>query len=132
MCWSGRGRTRSRSRSPRTSRVLPGKRSGCRRGRGSPPAASCRGSPAPGGGGRRGSTPFGRFAGRRTAVNEAAVFVQDDDRLEAIVVVMGVEQSQLLAAVDSIEGVVNVEGDPPRHLAKRPAIEIDQSTAEAQ
>jgi len=32
----------------------------------------------------------------------------------------------------SIEGVVNVEGDPPRHLAKRPAIEIDQSTAEAQ
>src|SRR5512144_3160393 len=64
--------------------------------------------------------------------DEAAVFVQDDDRLEAVVVVMGVEQSQLLAAVDSIEGVVNVEGDPPRHLAKRPAIEIDQSTAKAQ
>ena len=45
---------------------------------------------------------------------------------------MGVEQSQLLAAVDSIEGVVNVEDDPPRHLAKRPAIEIDESAAEAQ
>jgi hypothetical protein len=52
--------------------------------------------------------------------------------LKAVVVVVGVEQTQLLAAVDSIEGVVDVEGDPPRHLAKRRAIEIDQSTAEAQ
>src|SRR5512147_164578 len=64
--------------------------------------------------------------------DETAVLVEDDDRLEAVLVVMGVEQAQLLAAVDRMEGVVNVEGDPPRHLAKRPAIEIDQSTAEAQ
>ena len=64
--------------------------------------------------------------------NEAAVGIEDDDRLKAVVVVVGVEQTQLLAAVDSIEGVVDVEGDPPRHLAKRPAIEIDQSTAEVQ
>ena len=32
----------------------------------------------------------------------------------------GVEQTQLLAAVDSIEGVVDVEGDPPRHLGNDP------------
>ena len=37
--------------------------------------------------------------------------VEDVDGLEAIVVVMGVEQGQLLAAVDGIEGIVDIEGD---------------------
>src|SRR5512147_1097521 len=40
--------------------------------------------------------------------NEATVGVEDDDRLEAVVVIVGVEQAQLLAAVHRIEGVVNV------------------------
>src|SRR5512132_2339232 len=46
---AGRGRTGSQSRSPNTSRAPPGRRSGCRLAPGSPPAASCRGSLAPGG-----------------------------------------------------------------------------------
>ena len=41
--------------------------------------------------------------------DEAAIAVEDDDRLKAVVVVMGVEQPQLLAAVDRVEGVVEIE-----------------------
>ena len=78
------------------------------------------------------STPFGRFAGRSSGGDEAAIAIEDDDRLEAVVVVVGVEQPQLLAAVHRIEGVVDIQRDPPRHLAERGAVEIDQGTAEAQ
>lgn len=44
---------------------------------------------------------------------------------------MSIEQPQLLAAMDRIEGVVDVEGDPPRHLAERRAVEIDQRPGQA-
>ena len=37
--------------------------------------------------------------------------LEDVDGLEAVRVVMGVEQRQLLAAVDGIGGIVDVEGD---------------------
>ena len=43
-----------------------------------------------------------RLGGRR---------VEDVDGLKAVLVVMGVEQCQLLAAVDGIRGIVNVEHD---------------------
>ena len=52
--------------------------------------------------------------------DEAAVFVEDDDRMEPVVVVMGVEQPQLLAAVHRIEGVVDVEDDTPRTCRNEP------------
>ena len=64
--------------------------------------------------------------------NEAALAIEDDDRLETVVVVMGVEQAQLLAAVHRIEGVVDIQRDPPRHLAERAAPDVDQGPAEAQ
>ena len=64
--------------------------------------------------------------------DEATLGIEDDDRLEAVVVVMGVEQAQLLAAVHRIEGVVDVEDDALRHLAERAAVDIDQSPAQAQ
>ena len=38
---------------------------------------------------------------------------------------MGVEQPQLLAAINGIERVIDVERDPLGNLAKRRAIEID-------
>ncbi|ESW65603.1 hypothetical protein X769_32060 [Mesorhizobium sp. LSJC268A00] len=38
---------------------------------------------------------------------------------------VGIEQAKLLASVHSVEGVVNVEYDPLRHLPERGAIEID-------
>jgi hypothetical protein len=53
--------------------------------------------------------------------DEAAVGIEDDDRLKPVVVVMGVEQPQLLAAVDRVEGVVDVESNPPRHLWRNDA-----------
>src|SRR5512134_966004 len=63
--------------------------------------------------------------------DEAAVAVEHDDRLESVFVVMGIEQAQLLPAMDRIEGVVDVEGDPPRDLAERRTVEIDQRAAQA-
>ena len=49
----------------------------------------------------------------------------DVDRQEAAAVVVGVEQGQLLAAVDPILGVVDVEHDPPRHLVEAVAEQLD-------
>ena len=64
--------------------------------------------------------------------DEAALAIEDDDRLEAVVVVMGVEQAQLLAAVHRVEGVVDIEDDALRHLPERAAVDVDQSPAQAQ
>src|SRR5512132_3847988 len=50
--------------------------------------------------------------------DEAALAIEDDDRLEAVVVIMGVEQAQLLAAVHRVEGVVDIEDDALRHLRR--------------
>ena len=41
----------------------------------------------------------------------AVAAFEDVDGLKAVLVVMGVEQCQLLAAVDGIRGIVNVEHD---------------------
>ena len=49
----------------------------------------------------------------------------DVDRLEAAAVVVGVEQRQLLAAVDPVLGVVDVEQDAPRHLLEAVAEHLD-------
>ena len=64
--------------------------------------------------------------------DEAALGIEDDDRLEAVVVVVGVEQAQLLAAVHRIEGVIDIEDDALRHLAERAAVDVDQGPAQAQ
>ena len=73
--------------------------------------------------------PFRRAQERR---DEATILIEDDDRLEAILVIEGVEQPQLLPAVHRIEGIIDVEGDPPRHLAKRAAVEFDQGPGQTQ
>ena len=58
------------------------------------------------------SLPLGRRAGRSMGRDKAARRVEYHHRLKPVVVVMGVEQAQLLAAMDRIEGVVDVERDP--------------------
>lgn len=55
--------------------------------------------------------------------NGAAVCVEDNDRLEAIRVVVGVEEAELLPAMDGVEGVVDVKRDAARHLAEARAVE---------
>ena len=57
-----------------------------------------------------------RLGGRR---------VEDVDGLKAVLVVMGVEQCQLLAAVDGIRGIVNVEHDALGHALEAVAKQID-------
>jgi hypothetical protein len=64
--------------------------------------------------------------------DQPTLAIEHDNRLEAVVVIVGIEQPQLLAAVCGIEGVVDVEHDALRHLAKRGAIEVDHGTAHAQ
>ena len=57
-----------------------------------------------------------RLGGRR---------VEDVDGLKAVLIVMGVEQCQLLAAVDGIRGIVNVEHDVLGHALEAVAKQID-------
>ena len=57
-----------------------------------------------------------RLGGRR---------VEDVDGLKAVLVVMGVEQCQLLAPVDGIRGIVNVEHDALGHALEAVAKQID-------
>jgi len=57
--------------------------------------------------------------------DEPALAIEYHDRLEAVFVVMGVEQPQLLATMHRVEGVVDIEHDPLWRLAERGAIEID-------
>jgi len=46
---------------------------------------------------------------------EAALAVEHNDRLEPVIVVIGVEQPQLLLAMNPVEGVVDIEDDALRH-----------------
>jgi hypothetical protein len=58
-----------------------------------------------------------RFAGAQDNRNRpAALCVVDVDRQKAVLVVMGVEQRELLTAMNHVDGVVDVE----RHHARRP------------
>ena len=66
-----------------------------------------------------------RTSGRtKDAGDEPAFAIEDDDGLKAILIVMSVEQAQLLATMDGIERVVDVEHDPLGHLMERAAIQI--------
>jgi len=74
-----------------------------------------------------------RPAGRaQQGGDHAAGVIEHHDRLEAIFVVMRIEQTQLLTAMDGVEGVVDVERDAARHLAEAVAIMIDHRTPHAQ
>ena len=64
--------------------------------------------------------------------HKAPLAVEDDDRLETVIVVKGIEQAQLLAAVHAVEGVVDIEHDALGHLPERSAVLPDQRSAEAQ
>ena len=64
--------------------------------------------------------------------HEPSVAVEHDDRLEAVFVVMGVEQTQLLAAMHGVEGIVEVKHDPLGNSGVGRAIKIDQGFSHAQ
>jgi hypothetical protein len=70
--------------------------------------------------------------GRSSAVTKRPSPPYHDDRLTAVIVVIGVEQPQLLGAVPAVEGVVDIEDDALWHLPKRGAVLLDQRPPQAQ
>ena len=74
----------------------------------------------------------GPFGGTKHGGDEAALAVEHDNRLKSVFVVMRIEQPQLLAAMDGVERVVDVERDAFGNLMEGPAIEIDHGAAHAQ
>jgi hypothetical protein len=67
----------------------------------------------------------GPSSGTQNGGDEAAGAVEHDDRLKAVFVIVPIEQPQLLATVDGIEHVVDVEGDALGDLRERFAIEVN-------
>jgi hypothetical protein len=68
--------------------------------------------------------PGGAAGGAQHGADGTALAVENNDRLEAVVVVVGEEQAKLLTAVDDIGGVVDVEGDAAWHLAEAGAVQM--------
>ena len=75
---------------------------------------------------------LGAFGRAQHGGDEAPRAVEHHDGLEAVFVVMGVEQPQLLSAMDGVEGVVDVERDPLRDLREGGAVEPDHGVTHAQ
>ena len=78
-----------------------------------PVAADLAHQPAQKGAGLGTTRPAGRA---QHGGHRPALAVEHHDRLEAILVVVGVEEPQLLPTVDGVEGVVHVQDDAARHL----------------
>src|ERR1700739_438938 len=72
------------------------------------------------------------LGGTKHGGEEAALAVKHDDRLKSVFVVMRVEQPQLLAAVDRVESVIEIERDPFGNRGEGLAIEIDHRAAHPQ
>ena len=70
------------------------------------------------------STPPGRRRAQHGG-HEPSVAVEHDDGLEAVFVVMPIEQTKLLAAMHGVERIVEIEHDPLGHSGVGGAIEID-------
>src|SRR5829696_7935469 len=71
------------------------------------------------------SVPFGRLAGRSTAVTNRPSPSKTTMGWNPYSVIMGIEQPQLLAAVHGVERVVDVEHDPLGNLSEGGAGEVD-------
>lgn len=71
---------------------------------------------------------FGSFwasGGTQQGPDQPSLPVEDHDGLEAIFIVIGIEQAKLLMAVGSIEGVVDVQHDLPGRPGEGLAVEPD-------
>lgn len=70
--------------------------------------------------------PLGRS---QDSSHEPAVAIEHNGRLEAVLVVMGIEEAELLVAVHGVKRVVDVEHDPLRNLPEGGAVEVDHRPA---
>jgi hypothetical protein len=73
------------------------------------------------------STPGAQDGG-----DHAAVTVEHHDRLKAVVVIVSVEQTKLLAAMHGVGRVVDIEHDAARYMADALAVVIHHRTTYAQ
>ena len=71
---------------------------------------------------------FGRAQHGR---NRPARRIKHDNRLEAVIIVIGIEQPQLLPAMHGIKRVINIKRDAPRHRAKTIAVEFHHGARHA-
>jgi len=72
------------------------------------------------------------FGRAQDSGHETTLVVEHHDRLEAVFIVMRVEQPQLLLPVNGIEGVVDIEHDLRRHCPERAAIQADHGMTHGQ
>src|ERR1700679_3439568 len=73
----------------------------------------------------------GPLGGTQHRGDEAAFAIKNDNGLKAIFIVVRVEQTQLLAAVNRIERVVDIQHDPLGNLAIGLAIKVDHGATHA-
>ena len=64
--------------------------------------------------------------------DEPALAIEHHNGLEAVFVVVSIEQAHLLSAMHGVERVVHVQHDLVRHLAERRAVKVDHGLAHAQ
>ena len=64
--------------------------------------------------------------------DETALAIEHDDGLKAIFVMVGIEQTQLLTAMNRVKRIVDVEHNPLGHGAETVAKQIDHGAAHAQ
>jgi hypothetical protein len=64
--------------------------------------------------------------------DRAPLTVEYRDRLEAVLVVVGVEEPQLPLPMDSVERAVDIEHDAPRYMPEAVAVELDHGPAHTQ
>src|SRR5262249_60824298 len=74
-------------------------------------------------------SPARPLAGPQHGGDKAAFPIKDDDRLEAVIVMVDIEEAELLSAMHSVEGVVDIEHDALRHRLERTAILLHQRPA---
>src|SRR5689334_12829919 len=64
--------------------------------------------------------------------DKAALAIKHNDRLEAVIIMVGIEQAKLLSPVHPVERIVDIEHDALGHGTEGAAVLVDQSPAEAQ
>src|SRR5215469_7758162 len=72
------------------------------------------------------------LAGPQQRGDKTALRIEHNNRLKAVIVVVGVEQAQLLAAMNAVERVVDIEDNALRRRSERAAILPDERPPEAQ
>ena len=75
---------------------------------------------------------LGAFGRAQHGGDEATLAIEHDDRLEAIFVMMGIEQSQPLAAMDGVKRIIDVEHNALGHGGETVAKHSDHGPAHAQ